>query len=232
MQNREPYLVSEFIQEFRDRIGDTSKSVPPSYIISYLTTALRRLARQEGMERLFDRHDTWELASINHDGTPAAVWDLGNMGTIIDIRKMRVLKAGSGKVCELKPIFKEYDDFFDCAPLPEQQACGDPNYYTIEQIGTINRLLFNRPPGEPVALDMIYNAFHPRVTNPTDQILINYNYVDVLTEYVIILHKIETTDQSTARALWEDLDTLTADIKEQLARRKTAVGYRRVARSF
>lgn len=231
-QNVEPYLVSDFIQEFRDRIGDTSKSVPPSYIISYLNTALRRLLRQDGLERLRDRHDTWELATINSDGTPAASWDLGKLGTIIDIRKIRFLKAADGKVCEVFPIYKDIDDFFDCAPLPEQQACGDPNWYTIEQLGSINRLAFNRPSKELLVADMLYSAFHPRLTSPADEIQIAWAYADSLMEYVIILHKIETTDQSTARALWEDLDVIAADLKELLAKRKVATGYRRVARSF
>ena len=231
-QNSQPYLVSDFIQEFRDRIGDTSKSVPASYIISYLNTAFRRLLRQDGLERLRDRHDTWELSSINKDGTPSASWDLGNIGKIIDIRKIRFLRAGDGKICEIFPIYKEYDDFFDCAPIPEQQPCGDPNYYTIEQLGSLNRLAFNRPPKDLVVVDTIYSAFHPRITSPTDEIHVAWEYSDSLMEYVIILHKIETTDQSTARALWEDLDVVTADLKELLAKKKVATGYRRVARSF
>lgn len=231
-QNNSPFLVSDIIQEFRDRIGDSSRSVPVSYIISYLNTAFRRLPRQDGLERLMDRRDTWELASINKDGTPSASWDLGKMGTVIDIRKFRVLKVNDGKICEIKPLYREYDDFFDCAPLPEQQACGDPQYYTIEQLGSINRLMFNRPPGDLVAVDMLYSSFHPRVVSPQDEILISWDYSDTLTEYIIILHKIETTDQSTARALWEDLDVLTADLKELLAKKKTATGYRRIGRSF
>lgn len=231
-QNSTPYLVSDFIQEFRDRIGDTSKSVPASYVIAYLNTALRRLSRQDGLERLLDRHDTWELASINADGTPSASWDLGNVGTIIDIRKIRFLKAGDGQITEVKPGYKDIDDFFDCAPLPEQQPCGNPNWYTIEQLGSINRLAFNRPPKELIVVDMLYSAFHPRITAITDPINIAWAYADALTEYVIILHKIETTDESTARALWEDLDVITADLKELLAKRKVATGYRRIARSF
>lgn len=231
-QNREPYLVSDFIKEFRDRIGDTSSSVVTSQIISYLNTALRRLPRQDGLERLLDRHDTFELASINKDGTTSASWDLGNIGTIIDIRKIRFLKADDGQICQISPSYKDVDDFFDVAPLPEQQRCGNPEYYTIEQLGSINRLAFNRPPKDLIVVDMIYSAFHPRLTAPTEEIRIAWAYADAFMEYVIILHKIETTDQSTARALWEDLDVITADLKELLAKRKVATGYRRIPRSF
>lgn len=227
-----PYLVSDFIQEFRDRIGDTSKSVPPSYIISYLNTALRRLLRQDGMERLMDRHDTFELSSINKDGTPSASWDLGNIGTILDIRNFRVLMASDGKICLARPRFRELADFYDEVVLPEQAVPGNPSLYTLEQLGALTRLVFDRPPSKLVAVDMVYSAFHPRITAPTDEIRIAWAYMDIITEIVIILHKIETTDQSTARALWEDVDTFTADLKELLAKRKTASGHRRIARSF
>jgi hypothetical protein len=231
-QNQEPYLVSDFIQEFRDRIGDTSKSVPPSAIITWLNTALRRVVRQDGMERLLDRRDTWELASVNKDGTPAVAWDLGNVGTVIDIRKLRLLRASGGEIKEARPQYTEYTDFFDCAPLPEQQPCGLPSRYTIEQLGSVNRLLFNRPPSELLVADMLYSAFHPRLRNVNDEIRISYDYMDIFVEIVIILQKIESTDQSTARALWEDVDVYTADLKELLAKRKVTEGYRRVARSF
>lgn len=232
MQNSEPFLVKDFIESFRHRIGDSSKSVPASYIISYLNTALRRLPRQDGLERLFERRDTWALAALNKDGTPAAAWNLGAMGTVLDIRKSRLLKTTSGKVCEIKPVFKEYDVFFDLTPLPEQNTPGDPQYFTIEQIGGINRLLVNRPPGDLITLDMLYSCFHPRITSQESEILLSWDFADLLEEYVMILHKIETTDQATARSLWEDLDVLTADIRELLARRKTTLGYARIARSF
>lgn len=224
--------VKDFIQEMRDRLGDTSGSIPSGYIISYLNTMLRRTARSEGLEKLFQHRDTFELASINRDGTAAAGWDLGNIGKIIDIDNLRVLKASESGVKELRPKFVEYDEFFDYAVLPEQQTPGDPDYYTIEQIGSLNRLLFNRPPCNLVAIDMKYSAFHERITSVDGKIYLDWNYLDYILDGVIILHKTETTDMATARALYEDLDTLLVDMKEQLARRKTSLGYRRVRRSF
>lgn len=225
--------VDDFIQTFRERIGDSSRSVPASYIMSYLNTALRRLARTEGVEKLFERRDTFDLAAINKDGTPSAAWDLGKIGKIIDIPRLRILKAAASQICELKPKYMETDNFYDQCPIPEQKTPGDPQYYTMEQIGTkINRLLFNRPPCDLVSLDIWYSAFHPRITSIEDEILIAYEYCDILEEYVIILHKIETTDQSTARALWEDLDVIVADLVEVLAKRKKGLPYRRIRRSF
>lgn len=225
--------VKDFIDEMRSRLGDTSQSIPSAYVISYLNTMLRRTARAEGLEKLFQHRDTFELASINADGTAAAGWDLGNIGKIIDIDKMRILKASESGISELRPKFVEYDEFFDYAVLPEQQAPGDPDYYTIEQIGSLNRLLFNRPPKNLVAIDMKYSAFHERITDAVNgKIYLDWNYLDYILDGVIILHKIETTDMATARALYEDLDVLLVDMKEQLARRKTSLGYRRVRRSF
>lgn len=225
--------TSEFIQEFRDNLGDTSRSIPEPTIISYLNTALRRMARSEGLERLFEHHDTFELATINVDGTRAVSWQLGNaLGRIIDIRTVSVLKAGSSEIIQIYPKYMEYRDFAMYYALPEQNAPGDPECFTIEQLSASNKLIFNRPPGKLVALDMVYSSFHPRVSKSTDMILVDYGYLDYLTNYVTILHKIETTDMSTARALYEDLDALLVDIKEMLARQKTALGYRRIKRSF
>ena len=232
MQNKSPYLTSEFIQDFRNRIGDSSKSVPPSYIIGFINTALRRLPRQRGLERLYERHDTWELSYLNKDGTPSASWDLGNIGKILDIRSLKVLKTVNGAVCDIIPRYLEYHDFVRRFTLPEQKEPGDPCYYTYEQIGTITRLVFDRPPRDLIVLDMLYSAFFPKIVTPSDPILLAWEYSDILEEYVIILHKIETTDQSTARALWEDLDVLAADAIDLLARTKTASGYRMVARSW
>lgn len=64
--------VKDFIDEMRSRLGDTSQSITSAYIISYLNTMLRRTARAEGLEKLFQHRDTFELASINTDGTAAA----------------------------------------------------------------------------------------------------------------------------------------------------------------
>lgn len=232
MQNKEEYLVKDFVQDFRNRIGDTSKSVPLPFIISFINTALRRMPRVRGLEKLYERVDTWELAYLNKDGTPSASWDLGKVGKIKDITTFRVLSTINGKVCDVAPSYMDYADFKASFVMPEAREPGLPSYYTIEQIGSITRLVFDRPPKDLTVLDMKYSATFPRVTNQQDPILLAWEYSDLLEEYVIILHKIETTDQSTARALYEDLDLLTTEAVEELARRKTSTGYRRVARSW
>lgn len=44
--------VSEFIDEFRRAVGDTTCEIPAKAIISWLNTALRRLAREKGLDVL------------------------------------------------------------------------------------------------------------------------------------------------------------------------------------
>lgn len=224
--------VSEFLEGVRARIGDTSQSIPASTLIACTNTALRRLAKEDGLEKLFQFRKAVNLASINKDGTPAAAWSLGKFGTIIDIQKMRLLKTDNSEVCDITPKYVEYDHFFDCAPLPERNVAGTPRYYTIEQIADETRVLFDRPVKDMTALDIVFSAFHPRIANQNDELIFPYAYADILEEYVIILHKVETTDMATARALYEDLDKLVADTRELLAKRKTGEPLRKIARSF
>ena len=52
--------VEEFITEFRKRIGDSTCQTPVANIMSWINTALRRLARSKGLDKLFTYHDTFE----------------------------------------------------------------------------------------------------------------------------------------------------------------------------
>lgn len=226
------YLVSDFLQDVRTRVGDSSKSISDTSLMTYLNTALRRLVRQRGLEKLVSHHDTWELAYLNKDGTPSASWDLGNVGAIIDITKLRVLKTVNGRACDLEPTYLDYNYFVDCYSLPEQNEPGDVSYYTYEQLGSITRLVFDRPPQDLVVLDMVYSAYPPRITDVNAEFPIAYEYADVLEEFVIILQKIESTDDATARALYEDLDLMTTELVELLARKKSNTPSRRIARSW
>lgn len=224
--------VDDFIQEFRNNLGDSSSSIPSTYILSYLNNFLQQCGFKDGLDRMFQHHDTFELASVNKDGTAAASWDLGNIGKIIDIQKMRMLKTSDSGIVEVRPSYREYDDFFDLVVFPEQNQPGDPAIYTVEQVSLRNKLMFDRPPVGLVAIDLIFTAFHERLTSLTDMIHVDYSMMPFIQQGVTILHKIETTDMATARALYEDLDTLYIDIRETLAKRKSSLGYRRVRRSF
>lgn len=226
------YTVKEFIQTFRHRIGDTTQSVPSSYVISYLNTALRRIARTPRLDKLLEHRDTFQLAAINEDGTPSASWSLGSIGEIIDITRFQLLGTSNSRPCDVRPKFSEVDDFFRDYPVPELNEPGHPSVYTIEQIATHNQLLLNRPPKDLTTAVLKYTAFHPRIRTEEDVIQISWSYMDIIEEAVIILHKIETTDMATGRALYEDLDLFLADAADTLHKRKTALPYRRMLRSF
>lgn len=224
--------VQDFADDVRSRLNDTSGTFTDNQIKSYLNTALRRVGRSDGIDKLYQHHDTFELSTVNADGTPSAKWDLGKIGTIIDIEKLRILKTSESGVKMVSPSYVDDNDFYDRVTLPEQNMPGDPEIYTVNQIGTNNKLVFNRPPKDAMAIDIKYSAFHPRITEMTDLIQINWNYLDIFVDIVLIIHKIETTDQSTARALWEDVDLMIVELKELLAKRKKALPFRRIQRSF
>lgn len=227
------YTVGDFIDDVRTRIGDTSRSVPASAIMGYLRTALRRIARTDGTDKLFEHRESLDLANINKDGTPSASWDLGRLGTIIDIPHLRILKASPSRI---RPVSVEYMDvrrFYDNYPVPEQNAPGDPSVFTIDSVGTnTNRLVFNRPPKSLVTVDIWYSVFPERISSPDTPFPIHFDFADVFEEYVIILHNIETTDDNRARALTEDLDILVVELVEMLNRRKKGLPYRRIKRSL
>lgn len=210
-------MVEDFIAEFREQKDDTAQSIPSSKIINLLNTVLRRLARTDGADKLFMHRDTFELSTINEDGTVAAAWDLGKMGTLLDIPNLKVLCATNSEVMRIPVIYMEYDKFFDRCGIPEQEEPGTPQYFTIEQLGSINRLLFDRPPAGMTALDIRYSAFHPRIATPKDELQIDYSYWDILILLCSILQDISATDDSTARALYEDYDLEVTKLVELLA---------------
>lgn len=224
--------TEDFIIEFRERIGDTTGSVSDQSIISFLNTALRRIGRTPGLDKLFRRRDSFELAAINDDGTYSASWDLGKIGKIIDIPNIKFMCASDSGVRRIPVKYVDFARFFNTVNVPEQRVPGYPEIFTIEQIGSFNRIIFDRPSKGLVALEMVYAAFHPRILGRDSMIEIAYEYCDILMEYVIILHKIETTDMSTGRALYEDLDLLVIETREMLARGQSGAEYKRMRRSF
>lgn len=227
------YTVGDFIEDVRTRIGDTSRSVPASSIMGYLRTALRRVARTDGTEKLFEARDVIDLANINKDGTPSASWELSKLGTIIDIPHLRILGTTPSRIKPLCPGYMDVREFYQNYPVPEQNSPGEPTAFTIDSVGTnSNRLIFNKPIKELVTIDIWYSVFPARISSPSDKFPISYDFADLLEEYVIILHNIEATDDNRARALWEDVDVLTAEIVEMLARRKKGLPYRRIRRSL
>ena len=222
--------VDEFIKEFRRRIGDSTCEVPVASIISWINTALRRLARARGLDKLFTYHDTFELARLNEDGTPAASWKLKGLedsgfqlGMIIDIKSLLVLDTTGCCMEGYHPCYMPLDWFRKEHPFPEKECPGIPCSFTINQMGGITTFIFDRPLSRPISLDMIYSAFPPRVSKLTDYIRVPYAYADILMEAVVILLNQEAQDYSFARANYEDWDYMVAEAREMLA--KQPIGF-------
>ena len=231
--------VENFIKEFRQRIGDTTCSTPAKSIIGWMNTALRRLARSRGLDKLFTYHDTFELARLNEDGTPAASWKIQGLkdsgvqlGMIIDIKSILVLD-GTGCCMEgYHPCYMPLDWFRKEHPFPEKECPGIPCSFTINQMNGATQITFDRPIDKPLQLDLIYSAFPPRLTSMTDLVRVPYAYSDILMEAVMILFNQEAQDYAFARANYEDWDFLVAEARELLAKQPSGFPPRVIRGSF
>lgn len=231
--------VEDFITEFRRRVGDTTCHTPANNIISWINTALRRLARSKGLDKLFVFHDTFQLARLNADGTPTASWkfkgledDGAKLGMVIDIKSLNVLDLDGCCMEAYHPCYMPFDWFRKKHPFPEKECVGIPCAFTIYQIGGVQKIIFNRPIPRPLALDMVYSAFPPRVEKLTDLIRVPYAYLDILMEAVIILFNQEAQDYAFARANYEDWDFMVAEAREMLAKQPTGFPPRTMRASF
>lgn len=231
--------VEEFISEFRKRIGDSTCQTPAANIISWINTALRRLARSKGLDKLFIYHDTFELARLNADGTPAASWKLKGLedsgfelGMIIDIKSLLMLDTSGCCMEGYNPCYMPFAWFRKEHPFPEKNCPGIPCSFTINQIGGVTQITFDRPLSRPLSLDMYYSAFPPRVKNLTDLIRVPYAYADILMEAVVILFNQEAQDYSFARANYEDWDFFIAEAREMLAKQPSGFPPRVMRGSF
>lgn len=231
--------VEEFIKEFRRRIGDSTCEVPVASIISWMNTALRRLARSKGLDKLFTYHDTFELARLNQDGTPAASWKLKGLetdevelGMIIDIKSIMLLDTSDCCMEGHHPCYMPIEWFRKEHPFPEKECPGMPCSFTINQLGGVTRITFDRPLPYPMSLDLLYSAFPPRLKNLTDLVRVPYAYSDILMEAVIILFNQEAQDYSFARANYEDWDFFVSEAREMLAKQHSGLPLRYIRGSF
>lgn len=231
--------VEDFIVEFRRRIGDTTCQVPVNSIISWINTALRRLARSKGLDKLFTYHDTFELAKLNEDGTPAASWRLkgledggDDLGMIIDITSVIVLDHTGCCMADVRPCYMPFEWFRKEHPFPEKECAGNPCSFTIHQIGGITQFIFDRPISHPLTLDIVYTAFPPRIKTIKDFVRVPYAYSDILMEAVLILFNQEAQDYSFARANYEEWDFMVAEAREMLAKQPSGFPPRTLRGSF
>lgn len=226
--------VRDLVDEFRKGLGDTTQEIPDFEIISYLNRSLREVAREKGLDKLFMHQSTFEMASINTDGTPSASWTLEKSpGGIIDIKDIRFLNTNGSKVTQLCPKYMDYKVFRSHYPVPEAlSAGGNPKYFTFLQIGGKTRVMFSCPIDKPYVLDMVYSRFHPRARSMDDVIMVPYDYLDIVQCLMEIYYLFESADAATARAKWEDYDKLVAEARELLASQFTASGPRMIRGAF
>ena len=231
--------AEEFIKEFRQRVGDSTCQVPVNHIISWMNTAMRRLARSKGLDKLFTYHDTFELARLNKDGTPAASWllrgleqDGARLGMILDIKSIGLLDTSDCCMESYHPCYMPLDWFNREHPFPEKECPGIPCSFTLNQIGGATQVVFDRPIDHPMSLDLFYSAFPPRVEKLTDLVRVPYAYADILMEGTIILFNQGAQDYAFARAGWEDWDYFVAESREQLAHQHSGLPMRQVRGSF
>lgn len=233
--------VSEFIDEFRKAVGDSTCEIPVKSIISWTNTALRRLAREKGLDVLFRYQDTFELANMNKDGSKSTSWflrgfktddsaDSPRIGTIIDVESLLILEADDCRIHHKELCYLPFAYFRREYPFPEDRDC--LTAFTLTEFAGDTKLIFNAPAEGHIVADMCYFAFHPRITSTEELVRIPYAYADILLEYVKILMNIEAADMATARSGYEDLDFLVAQARERLHQQKATLPLRSVRGSF
>lgn len=234
--------VAQFVKDFRDNLEDQTGDILTTTILAYLRTALSRLAREPGLDELFLYNDTFELGSLKEDGSPAASWTLNGIkedngqgrpiGQIINVKSLLILKTEDCKVRPVEPCYLPYRYFRRDHPFPECESPGDPCAFTIQQMQGKTKIIFDKPINRPYAIDMLYSAFHPRITSTKDVIRIPQDYEDLLIEYVKSLYYEGTSDFASSRAILEEQDYYIAQIREQLHRQPEALGNRVMQRSY
>lgn len=233
--------VGEFVKHFRESMEDQAGDILETSIIRYLNMANSRLAREPKIDQLYKYHDTFELSRTHDDGSPSAVWTISGLtegegcpaiGQIIDIESMLILKTKDCKVQPVKMCYVPFSEFRKMYPFPEANKPGDPTSFTFEQIQGKTKLIFNRPICKPYAIDIVYTAFHPRITSTDDILRVPVDYEDLLIEYVKNLYFEGSSDFATSAAVKEQIDYLTAQIREHLSRNKTILPLRVVGRSY
>lgn len=234
--------VDTFTNDLRKSLEDQTGDIPQASIITNLNLVLMRIAREKGLEKLFLYQDTLELGRIKEDGSPAAAWTINGVkedegegrpiGQIIDIKSLLILKTENCHVRPVEPCYLPYKYFRKEHPFPECLPPGDPCFFTVYQFQGKTKLMFDRPINRPYAIDMMYSAFHPRVSKGSDVIRIPSNYEDLLIELVKVYYFEGSSDMATSYALEDRVDYLVAQIREQLAAQSEALPMRQVNRSY
>lgn len=229
--------VGEFIDEFRRMAGDTASDITTGSIIAYTNRALSYLAREKGLQRLFEYEETFDLRRVKNNGQYAQYahqWVLNganNLGYIIDVSKLVILDT-SGRPCVINAQYLPFHWFAREYPLPELTPAGTPSAFTLKTIQGKTKIIFNAPIARPKAVMLVYSAGHPRVSKESDIIRIPYIFIDLLEQMVQIFYLKESSDYALARSDWEDMDYIVAQIRELLYRQPEGFEPRRIRRSY
>jgi len=229
--------ISNLIDDFRSLTGDATCNTEDCYLITILNLSLQEMARERGLEKLFETKATVDLATIDKtSGVPTAAWELSELGTLMDIREMKILRL-NGESCQIPINYMQPETFWDTYPFPERSECGVPTCFTIEQIGVCHRLVFNCPPCDLFSVDLTYSTYPGRI-ECTDETLesgtINFpaEFSSLLLKIMSIKEKQEATSFDHAQIYYNEYDFEVQKAIEFLSRNPSATNYRKVSRSF
>lgn len=234
--NGQYLTLQEYVDQFRAEVGDTDCDIDVGSITAWLNRALMEVQQARGLDKLFKFHDTYQLASINNDGSDAVSYYLDGgkdgdvqIGTILDIYMVRLLNGQACEPCPYNLCYENPLDFYTEHPYPEKNVGQNPCQFTIDYINNKYKIIFDAPVPPRMTLDMVYSASHPTINpdNPNQLIRIPKGFMNLYDTLVQIYYYEKASDFSSARALREDSDLEIAQARELLARRKSGLPPRR-----
>lgn len=207
------------IEDIREQISDDAELYTDEFIVSAINSALKLMAKEEDLRRLFRFKLQTELASVNKDGTPAARWDLKLPGAYTGKDYFNIIREDECYECT-KPCYKSPKDFFRCCTFPENACPGDPCSYTLEHFGSIATLTFDRPPSGIYAVNASVYLIPQRITLEDETIPLGEEFTEPLKELVKIIINKEQTSFDQARMRYEDYDKVITDLAQLIALRE------------
>lgn len=207
------------IEDIREQISDDAELYTDEFIVSAINSALKLMAKEEDLRRLFRFKLQTELASVNKDGTPAARWDLKLPGAYTGKDYFNIIREDECYECT-KPCYKSPKDFFRCCTFPENVCPGDPCSYTLEHFGSITTLTFDRPPSGIYAVNASVYLIPQRITLEDETIPLGEEFTEPLKELVKIIINKEQTSFDQARMRYEDYDKVITDLAQLIALRE------------
>lgn len=239
--NNQYMTFQQYVDFFRAEVGDTDCDISADSIAKWLNRALMEVCQAKGLDKLFKYHETYELASINNDGTNAAAFYLDGgpdysveIGTILDVYNVQLIDTQACTPCPWNLCYMEPEDFYALYPFPEARIGCAPCHFTIDYINNKYKIIFSAPIPPKMTLDIIYSATHPLITgdDPNQLIRVPKGFMNLYDTIVQIYYYEKASDFATARALREDSDLDLVNARELLAKRKRGLPARRMRGAF